>query len=189
MFCGVDIGTSNLKVALVDADCQLRWLASQPTPRVPDGEGLATNAKALCQTIEALIIKAWRETGAGPAITAISTTGVGEDGLNADAEFNPLGPALAWFDGRAGEEAAELSVQLGQRQIPAGIGVDASRTAAKWLWLSRHRPAEAALGHAWLALTDYPLARWARQAFISETLAARTACLDVSTRQIGRAHV
>jgi xylulokinase len=60
--------------------------------------------------------------------------------------------------------------------------MDETRTAAKWLWLRRNRPEELASDATWLCLTDFPTAWWAGQAYMSSSLAPRTACLDVHTR-------
>ncbi|MFB9981406.1 L-fuculokinase [Mesorhizobium kowhaii] len=177
LVCGIDIGTTNLKVALFDECNHLVWLRSEPTPRARDGFGLVTDAADLVRLIEQMVIGGWKEVGQARPIVAISSTGVGEDGLYVDAALDPLGPAIPWFDPRATSDANELA--SGTAATPrAGIAVDPTRSAAKWLWSARNLPEQVAAASCWLSLTDYPLVKWSGTPFISDTLAARTACFD-----------
>jgi xylulokinase len=182
IFCGIDIGTTNLKVALVDgAAARTVWVDTVATPRVSDGIGPVTDAAALLAAIEAMIVRGWREVGGGRPIAAIATAGVGEDGLGLDGDLVPTGHALPWFDMRAEAEAAALQM-ANRHDEDAGISIDPTRTAAKWLWLARHRPEELQASRTWVALTDYPAVAWTGVPFISETLAVRTACYGLAGR-------
>ena len=42
LVCGIDIGTTNLKVALFDGENRLVWLRSEATPRSRDEIGTVT---------------------------------------------------------------------------------------------------------------------------------------------------
>lgn len=177
LICAIDIGTTNLKVGLYDETNHPVWLRSEATPRVSDRLGSVTNAIALTDLIERMIIGGWHASGRGRPIVALSTSGVGEDGVYVDADLQPLGPAIPWFDMRAQAEADELA--QGASATPrAGIAVDPTRTAAKWLWGARNIPEMAEQAASWICLTDYPLVRWAGSSFMSNTLASRTGCYD-----------
>jgi xylulokinase len=181
--CGIDIGTTNLKVVLVGPDGQTLWRASVPSPRVAWDGGVATDALALLEHLEDLVIAGWREHGQGEPLAAISSAGVGEDGVGLTAELAPTDLAMAWFDTRAAAEARELHDRFdGDPGAGAGIVIEPTRTAAKWLWLARHRREARAASNHWVALTDFPIVEWSGQVFMSETLAARTACYDVWRR-------
>lgn len=182
LVCGIDIGTTNLKLALFDERARMVWLKTQESPRVRDPLGLVTDATALVSRIEDMLVEGWRAIGKGLPIAAISTAGVGEDGVYVDAQLNPLGPSIPWFDQRAAAESAELA-RHACATPRAGIMLDPSRTAAKWLWLSRHAKEQLAQARAWISLTDYPLALWAGKPFMADTLASRTACFDSVQRQ------
>lgn len=182
LVCGIDIGTTNLKVALFDGDGRPVWIRTEPTPRARDELGPVTDAAALLRLIETMIVRGWTELGRPEPIAAISSAGVGEDGLYVDANLDPLGPVIPWFDLRARAEADELSA--GPAATPrTGIAMEPTRTAAKWLWAARHQPERVAAAGSWLSLTDYPLARWAGSPFISDTLASRTGCFDAGTAE------
>ena len=181
LVCGIDIGTTNLKVALFDEGNRLVWLRTRATPRTRDAFGPVTDAASLVRTIEGIIVEGWRERGDGRPILAIASTGVGEDGLFVDAALEPLGPAIPWFDLRAAFEAAELAASPAATPH-AGIAMDPTRSAPKWLWSARHSPDVAKAARNWICLTDYPLAKWADAPFMSDTLASRTGCFDAAAR-------
>ena len=179
--CGIDIGSTNLKVLLLDGVGRTRWVKSVATPRLHDGLGVVTDAAGLIAALESLIIEGWREAGGGEPLAAIATTGIGEDGVGVDASLKPLGHAIAWFDRRAEADALALSRLPEAKAYPA-IRFDFIASACKWLWLRRERPQELGGAHRWITLTDYPCAVWSGKPFISETLAARTGCYDVFAR-------
>lgn len=180
LYCGVDIGTTNLKAVLVDGSGRSVAMRSMPTPRVLDGSRIVSDALEVVAAVEGLIAEAYEDSGGRAPLASIAVTGIGEDGVGLDASLRPTGLVLPWFDDRAAEEAKAFGPALAER---AGIAVDSSRTAAKWLWLRRHRPENLSLATHWLALADLPAALWTGTVFMSETLAARTACYDVYGRE------
>lgn len=181
LFCGVDIGTTNLKVTLIDEGSRVLWTRVVATPRTSDDHGVATDAEAVLGVVEGLVIEGCRVVGSGRTLTAIATTGVGEDGVCVDRDLRPLAPAISWFDERARDEAERIRAS-GQELPQAGIRMEWSRTGAKWLWMRGHQPELMGRAAWWVALTDYPLVRWSGGPFMSETLAARTGCFDVENR-------
>lgn len=180
LVCGIDIGTTNLKVALFDDNAKIVWLKTEQTPRIRDEFGYATDAAALVDKIEDLLIEGWKAVGKGKPISAISSAGVGEDGLYLDAELQPLGLAIPWFDQRAAKESKELAL-MPVATPRSGIQLDPTRTAAKWLWISRHNSEVLKSAKHWVSLTDFPLVKWSRNPFIADTLASRTSCFDSRT--------
>ena len=182
LFCGIDIGTTNLKVLLLDEDGNTVWVKSVPAPRLHDGVGLVTDARALVTLCEDLIIEGWRQTAQGRIITAISTGGIGEDGVGTDATLAPLGHAIQWND-RRGEVFAEALASTEMARAHPTILLDFSSSVGKWAWLHQHRPADLAGAAQWLTMTDYPLALWSGVPFMSATLAPRTGAFDLFKRQ------
>lgn len=182
VICGVDIGSTNVKVLLMEAQGRTLWAQSIPVPRVQQDVGPVTDAASLIGVLENMIVTGWRAIGGTRPVAAIATTGVGEDGLPLDAQLQPLDVAIPWFDRRAESEAQTLRHQFDQTTL-AGVPMDGTRTAAKWRWLRQHRPQVLRDASTWVALTDYPAVWWSRTPFMSETLAARTACYDVFHRR------
>jgi xylulokinase len=179
--CGVDIGSTNVKVTLVDECGHPVWTKAVPTPRLPDNGRVATDALGLVAMIEEMIVTGWGLHGKSLPLRAIAAAGVGEDGVGVRADLTPTGLALPWFDERAAPQAHDLQ-RTSRYAAQAGLAIDYSRTAAKWLWLKQNRPADLLSSAFWVALTDYPAVAWTGRAFMSETLAARTACYDVYAR-------
>ena len=179
--CGVDIGSTNVKVILVDERARAVWTKAVPTPRVPDESGVATDVLRLVAMIEEMIIEGWRTHGRSLPLQAIAVVGVGEDGVGVRADLTPLGVALPWFDERAARQASVLQ-RNSRYAAQAGLVIESSRTAAKWLWLRQNRPSDLQGAAFWITLTDYPAVAWTGRPFISETLAARTGCYDVFAR-------
>lgn len=182
LVCGIDVGSTNVKVLLMSSSTRTLWSSSIPVPRVDDGIGLVTDAAALVKTLERMMIEGWAAVGSRQPLGAIAVTGVGEDGIPVDAELRPLDFAIPWFDRRASGQALGLQEQAGN-DARSGVPIDFSRTAAKWRWLRDHRPKVMQTACHWIALTDYPAVWWSRKPFISETLAARTGCYDVFARR------
>lgn len=181
LLCGIDIGSTNLKVGLTDGAGRLRHAEIVPTPRGRDDLGVVTDPLRLLQKVEDLVLQVWRKSGADQPITAICTTGVGEDGLLLDTDPRPLGAVIPWFDRRASADADHIRATAATPH--AGIAMDPTRTGAKWRWLAQNRPELLAPAQVWVALTDYPLIAWGAAPFISETLAARTGCYDTFSRE------
>ncbi len=182
LFCGIDIGTTNLKVLLLDESGETLWVKSVPAPHLRDELGVVTDAPALVTVSEDLIIEGWRTVAKGRAISAISTGGIGEDGVGVDSSLAPLGHAIQWNDRRGETYSHALSQTTHAQNYPA-ILLDFSSSAGKWAWLRDHKPEELNGAKHWLTMTDYPLAVWAGTAFMSSTLAPRTGCYDVFTRR------
>lgn len=180
--CGIDIGSTNLKVLLVGEEGRVRYARSLPSPRVTDGIGPVTDARALIDLLETLIIEGWAQAGGGVPLRSLAVAGVGEDGIGVDGGLTPVGPAIPWFDRRAGDEARSLQERFDCR-ARTGIAIGPDRTAAKWAWLHKNRPQELAAARWWIALTDYPAVWWSGEPFMSLSLAPRTACFDVVNRQ------
>ncbi len=180
--CGIDIGSTNLKVVLIDDQGGIVHNASRPTPRMHDGIGPVTDALALLSLLEEMIIDGWTRSGKGEPLRSITTAGVGEDGLSVCGDLRPAGPAIPWFDRRAETELPALH-RFGDMSDRTGISIAADRTIAKWAWLRRHRPQELDDAAHWVALTDYPGVAWTGRPFMSISLAPRTACFDILSRQ------
>lgn len=182
MFCGVDVGSTNIKALFIDEGGQDLWVKSVPSPRRHDGHGVVTDGMELITALEELIIEGWRAAGKGKPIAAIATTGIGEDGFCLDHDFMPRGAAIPWFDHRDKAEAAQLLASAEGKAHP-WINYAFSTAAAKWLWLRKHRPEAISGNDPWITLTDFPAVWWARRKFICTTLIPRTGVYDVFKRQ------
>lgn len=182
VFCGIDLGSTRIKVLLLAATGRVLARVEKPTPRVADGDVVATNAEDLLAEVEAMMVLAHRVAGLSRPVAAVAVVGTGEEGVPVDSSGIALDLAVPWFDRRAVDVAVAMSARAPWLGAPLPVALDTSRTAAKWAWARRYRPTKLANAVSWCALTDYPAARWSGRSFMSETLAARTACWHVGQR-------
>lgn len=179
--CGVDIGTTNVKVVAIAREGSVVARAGRPTPR--DWRGLTTDGSVLFDLVETLIMQACADSYEAHALCV---AGVGEDGLLLDADLRPLTPALAWFDPRRQEVLRALHAHLDEDET-FDVVSDAARTMVGWLWARQQPGAEAA--RTWLSVTDLPAALWTGRRFLSDTLASRTGAWRASSRAWASARV
>src|SRR4051812_34769642 len=129
---GIDVGTTNTKVALTEVggtDLTVRAVASAPTPP-PDRLG-----EVLLGLIDQVL-------GDRPPPAAIGIASMAETGVPLAADDAPLGDWLRWDGHRAGAEAEELAARLGWAELVRATGTRPSAKVplATWLWLRRHEP-------------------------------------------------
>ncbi|GAA3558295.1 FGGY family carbohydrate kinase [Microlunatus spumicola] len=172
--CGVDVGSTNVKVVVLDRDGRVLARASSPTPR--DTSGLSVESLALVDLVERLVLKV---CGDVHEVHAVCTVGMGEDGMLLDADLVPLSSALSWFDPRRQGVVRTLRARLDDDQA-FDAADDAARTMVGWAWAREQPGAEA--GVAWVAVADLVAVRWTGRPFLSDTLASRTGAWRASSR-------
>jgi sugar (pentulose or hexulose) kinase len=179
--CGVDVGSTNVKVVAVAADGRVVARANRETPR--HATEMSIDALELVGLVEDMLVEVAAQ---GVLVHAIASAGVGEDGVLLGADAEPLDRALAWFDPRRPRVFASFRQSLTE---PSGLGVatDASRTIVGWRWARERVGASRPI--AWSALADFPATHWTATPFMSDTIAARTAAWDVGSRDWIRGNV
>ncbi len=165
--CGVDVGSTNLKVVLLDRDGSVVSRASRPTPR--DADALCMEGEALLSAVASLLLEACSDRF---EVHGLCSAGVGEDGVLVDAGLRPLTPALAWFDPRRRGILRELRAEI-ESDDSFDVPDDADRTFVGWRW-ARQRTGSA-VPASWVAAADLPAVQWSGRVFLSDTLASRTA--------------
>jgi len=138
---GIDVGTSGVRSVASTAEGEVLAEAHAALSDLPS-EGSAHEQdpsawwRAVCHTLEEL-----RESlGAGrlwDRIAGIAVTSTSGSLVLADAQGEPVRPAMLYDDGRASAVAGELN-----RRLPAGQApVNASFSLAKALWVRQEEPA------------------------------------------------
>jgi xylulokinase len=181
---GIDLGTSELKLALLAFDGRLVGTAGTPLtvararPHWAEQEpGDWWNALAsAARTLRAAQPAAWEN------VRAIGLSGQMHGAVLLDAAHEVLRPAILWCDTRSAAECAELERRLPSLPQLAGNLAMPGFTAPKLLWTARHEPAHFARCAKVLLPKDW--LRWRMTgAFCSDMSdASGTLWMDVGAR-------
>jgi xylulokinase len=141
MYLGIDLGTSGVKLVLVDEDQRL--VAEQSSPPLSISRPARNWSEqhpdlwweAVEGTIDAL---AAAHPGKVAAIRGIGLSGQMYGASVLDAADRPLRPAILWNDTRSARECAEMEAREPALVQIAGRHATPGATAPKMLWLRRH---------------------------------------------------
>lgn len=142
---GLDIGTSGVKVVIVDPKGAIVARGAALLPRPTEiGSGREQDAELWWGAAEGAIRQAvarLREAGRDPsAIEAIAVDATSGTIVPVDAALKPLRPGLMYNDGRATTQAARLN-ELGAATLERlGYRFNSSFALAKILWLLETEP-------------------------------------------------
>lgn len=179
---GLDIGTSATKGLLLDdrgrllAEDRRGYRAREPTPGMIE---LAAPRVwvAVRRVIASLAVAGER---AGSPVRAVCAGGSGDEVVAVDARGRPVGPVVMAADRRSDAEGAALAVAMGADALFLRTGLwDIGATpVARWRWVVRHRPREAARVVRLLSWPEWVMTRLGLPAMVDPTLAARTLAFD-----------
>src|SRR5688500_1953326 len=184
MFLGIDLGTSGVKVVLVDGDQRVvdqeavPLSVSRPHPlwseQDPEEWWHATD--------QAVVALKARHAQALSGVRGIGLSGQMHGATLLDQADRPIRPAILWNDGRAGAECAELERREPRSRAITGNLAMPGFTAPKLLWVAAHEPEIFARTAKVLLPKDY-LRLWLTGEHVSEMSdAAGTLWLDVQQR-------
>ena len=142
MYLGIDLGTSEVKVLLLDAAGVIVGMAGEPLIVSRPHPGWAEQTPddwwhATCTAIGKL-----RDTApkAFAATRAIGLSGQMHGAVLLDARNRVLRPAMLWNDTRSTAECIELTRRVPDLHAIAGNLAMPGFTAPKLLWSARHEP-------------------------------------------------
>lgn len=142
MFIGIDVGTSAVKIVLVDqhggvvAASEGPLSPTQPRPLWSEDDPDAWWA-AVLDGLDRLAAKNARDVA---RVQAIGLSGQMHGAVLLDATDRPVRPAILWNDGRSSEEAEELAALDADLHAELGVLAMPGFTGPKLLWLRRHEP-------------------------------------------------
>lgn len=140
MYLGIDLGTSGVKVVLVDVEEGVVASATQPLA-VMRPQPLWSEQdpeqwwEATCAAVSRL--------GAGADLGAVKGIGLSGQMHGAtllDAQDRPLRPAILWNDGRSAAACAELEAKVANARAISGNLAMPGFTAPKLLWVRENEP-------------------------------------------------
>jgi xylulokinase len=184
LYLGIDLGTSAVKILLVEEEERVIAQASVPLevqrPRPLWSEQDPESWwRATCGAIQELRRSHPRELA---RVRGIGLSGQMHGATLLDERDRVLRPAILWNDGRSSEACAEL-----ERRIPAiveitGNAVMPGFTAPKLVWLAEHEPETFARVAKVLLPKDYLRLRLSGDHASEMSDAAGTLWLDVAAR-------
>jgi xylulokinase len=184
MFLGIDLGTSSVKVLLVDDAQQVIGSASEPIAVANPHPGWSEQDPADWQSATDAAISRLKADHPRDiaAVAGIGLSGHMHGATLLDGSDRPIRPCILWNDTRSHAEAADLDAQPAFRRLTGNI-VFPGFTAPKLLWVARHEPAHFAAVHKVLLPKDY-LRLWLTGEYLSDMSdSAGTSWLDVGARR------
>lgn len=183
---GVDLGTSAVKVLLVDRNGTVAAEASRSYPLFHEHTGWSEQRSddwvdATVEALRELTTTAGIEAG---AIEGISFSGQMHGLVLLDDEGNPVRNAILWNDTRTTEQCREIERTLGDKLLsvtrnPALEGF----TLPKILWVRQYEPEAFAKAKLFLLPKDYLRYRLTGQLHMDYSDAAGTLMLDVAGKE------
>lgn len=143
MYLGIDLGTSGLKLLLLDAEQRIIATADAPLSAQQPQQGWSEQDPQAWWAGLELAVAALRHQApaAWQAVRAIGLSGQMHGAVLLDARDQVLRPAMLWNDGRAALECAELEQAVPESRRISGNLAMPGFTAPKLCWLRKHEAA------------------------------------------------
>jgi xylulokinase len=181
MLLGIDIGTTNTKVAVYSKRGKLLAQSKAPTPKGKSSDGLINFFPDKIWTTTARLIKqAVRE--ADVDIQAMAVSSFGEGGVSLDENFQPTYDSIPWYDEqRTTRQLESLSKKIAAKHFYSVTGLypSAIHSVFKWLYLKEEKNKAWQKTKLWLSMTDFIGYKLSGTAFMEAGQAARTMAYDV----------
>ncbi len=177
LLLGLDVGSSRIKGALVAGTGEIRYSATAATPFSPSAEGVDMSVDALRNALARVLAGMGRDR---ERVAGVGIAGMAESGVPFDARHRPLGPIIAWHDPRGAEAVERLTAHFGDDlALRIGQRLRTVSSVAKLGWVLAHadRPPR-----RWLGVPELCLFELSGTQLTEHSLAARTGCYDVTTR-------
>ena len=184
MYLGIDVGTSEVKVLLLDdqhrtlgtAGATLSVSRPHPGHSEQDPASWWTAARGALKTLQQ------NHAAAYSAVRAIGLSGQMHGAVLLDSADRVLRPAILWNDTRCALECEEMMRELPVAAQLAGSLIMPGFTAPKLRWVARHEPAVFAQVAKVLLPKDYVRLMLTGEHITDVSDASGTAWLDVATR-------
>ena len=157
MYAGIDLGSTNIKVALYDENLTLIDRQSRPVVYIRDNGFVEFDALKYAEDLAGLLADMTKANGI-KQLKQMAFTGQAESLVVLDGEGKPLMNAISWMDERSTEECADLAKQFDAATCEAVTGQMAvlpTWPATKILWLKHHRPEIYEAAATYMLLKDY----------------------------------
>ena len=156
MYIGVDLGSTNLKVALYNAELSCVAQKSAPVEYVRQGEFIEFDAEKYYESLITLLRDLTKENPG--KVAQIAFTGQAESLVCLNKNGKPLLNAISWMDERSNAECEELEKLFSAEECHKKTGQQAilpTWPATKILWLKKNRREIFSEVATYMLLKDY----------------------------------
>lgn len=182
---GIDIGSTNIKVAIFKKDATIVTKYSLPNCLSFSSKGkLEYSPKEIWERIEVCIKKCMQSID-NLRVKGIAISSMGEVGFPIDKEGLPLYSAISWMDQRTVPQADWWRTNFGEEYIQSitGMPLDAMYSINQIIWLKENHPDAYYSMYKWICLADYIIYKFTGQYYIDYSLASRTMAFDVHKKE------
>lgn len=180
---GVDVGTTNIKVAAFDITGTVVGVASKPIDAERPAPGCGEyDPEVLFDTVCALLRQVSDELGDRHVVEGLAVASMAETAFPLDGSGRPLRNGLAWWDERGREYSDELAERCGQAWWYGRAGMHLSPLVGvtKMLWLRNDDPELFSHMRAWLNVADYIVYRLTGKMATDRSLGSRLCLMNVA---------
>jgi xylulokinase len=160
---GLDVGSQSVKACILNDSGERVAVASSPCAlSVPAASWAEQDPRDWQQALIAATRSACEQAGVSATDTVTIGLACQVDGVvAADAEHQPLRPAIIWMDRRAAAQSAVLAERVGEQRLRVltGLNPDSSHSGPKAMWLRDNEP-ETYRAARWLGSVSAYLNGW-----------------------------
>ncbi len=187
MLIGIDLGSTNTKAALYDAELRCVRMEKAAVAYQRDIGVVEFDAEAYFDVLLGMLKRlAEVSAGMGEAVSNITFTGQAETLVILGRGGKPLMNAISWMDERSLEECALLERQLSPEVCYAHTGQPAilpTWPATKLLWLKRRKPELFAAAAHFVLLKDYIVYRMTGNLLADKSIATFSLYFDIYAKR------
>ena len=182
-YIGIDLGSTNIKVALYTDKIELVDRQSYPVEYIRENGFVEFDAERYCRSIMDLIGSMMR-TNRIPAdqVSQITFTGQAESLVVLDKDGRTMMNAISWMDERSVDECRALAEQFTPQEIEAVTGQMAvlpTWPATKILWLKNNAPEVYNNAATYMMLKDFVVYRLTGKKLADCSIATFTFYFDI----------
>lgn len=181
---GIDVGTTNWKVAAFTQSGELICVHKMPTRTHYMENGCGYYEPKEMWGCFCDLLRRTAADCAGQQILGVSVTSMAESIVPVNREGEELFPIIAWFDASPRDEAKHISDTFGEDEIFRRFGLDPDPIfpLPKMMWIRKLYPQVYDKAYKWLQMADYIYYKLCGVFATDYTLACRTLAFHMEKR-------
>jgi len=189
-YIGVDLGSTNIKVAIYTQDMKLVDRQSYPVNYIRENGFVEFDADLYFGDLTKLIGSMIKSNRVSPAeVSQITLTGQAESLVVVDKNGNTLMNAISWMDERSVQECQNLEKQFTHEEIESVTGQMAvlpTWPATKILWLKNNKPEIFGNAATYMMLKDFIVYKLTGKKYGDMSIATFTFYFDIYEKKYWR---